>query len=145
MSTESLPGLTVERLHDNRIVVFTVHDMSPGTVELWANNVIEVTESRQAKDIYYVHDASHVPFAMTPHFRRHSERVTAAHPNAKGFVGIVLRQSLLLTVTRIIIENLVRRSQPGITSRIFFDRAQAVIWLESCIASQRQSVSSPLI
>ena len=133
MSTESLSGLTVEWLHDNQIVVFTVHDMSPRTVEVWANKVIEVTEARQAKGIFYVHDASLVPFAMTPHFRRHSERVTAAHPKAQGFVGIVLRQSLLLTVTRVIIENLVRRSQPGIASRIFFDRNDALVWLVDCL------------
>jgi hypothetical protein len=130
---ENSGGLTVEQFHDGRIVVFTVHDMSPATVETWANRVIEITDARQAKDIYYIHDASHVAFAMTPYFRRHSERVTAAHPEAKGYVGIILRESLLLKVTRVIIENMVKRSQPKIATRIFFDRTQALSWLEARI------------
>ncbi len=132
---ETYGGLTVEQLHDGQIVIFTVHDMSPATVEAWANKVIELTEARQAKNIHYIHDASHVAFSMTPHFRRHSERITAAHPDAEGYVGIILRESLLLKVTRIFIENLVKRSQPKITTRIFFDRSYALDWLTESIKS----------
>ena len=138
MDTETSGGLTVERLHDGQIVIFTVLDMTPETVERWANKVIEVTEARRAKDIFYIHDATHVAFAMTPHFRRHSERVTNAHPDAEGAVAIILRESLLLKVTRIIIENLVKRSQPKIATRIFFDRTQALNWLVQCMDNQRK-------
>jgi hypothetical protein len=135
---KSSSGLTVEQLHDGQIVIFTVHDMTPATVESWANNVIEMTDARQAKNIYYVHDASHVAFSMTPYFRRHSERIASAHPQAEGYVGIILRESLLLKVTRIIIENLVKRSQPKIATRIFFNRSEAVDWLKECLKNQHK-------
>jgi hypothetical protein len=132
---ETTSGLTVEQLHDGQIVIFTVHDMSPATVEAWANKVIEMTEARQAKHICYIHDASYVAFSMTPHFRRHSERIAAAHPDAEGHVAIILRESILLKLTRIFIENLVKRAQPKIATRIFFERGQALEWLTEYIKS----------
>lgn len=120
-------GVVVEYYHDNQIVVFEIPDMKRRTLDVWADLVIEMTQTRE-KSIYYLHYFVGA-YALTPYMTKKADYIQQKNPEGRGFIAIAFKESLLAKSILPFINRTVANRQPSITNKIFTDRDNALAWL----------------
>ena len=127
-------NVTIEWLDDEQIVIFSANDASRKTVDVWAENVIRVTNER-LHNVRYIHDLSHIGLSLSSYAQKKSKEVNAVHPDAKGFVAIIMPRNFTAQVLRFFINHEIVPSQPDIKLHVMFSRKEALEWLRGQIAS----------
>lgn len=119
--------VTVEFLEDD-IVIFSANSTTRKTVDTWAENVIRITSERRY-NVRYIHDLSHIGLSLSSYAQTKSKEVNAAHPDAKGFVVVIMPRNVAAQVLRFFINHQIAPSQPDIKIHVTFTRAEALEWL----------------
>lgn len=118
----------LEWLDNDQIVIFSATRPSRDTVDTWAEKVIEITDQYRYK-VRYIHDFSQSQVVLTPYAREKAKLVNDTHPDAKGYVAVILQRSILSQALRLFLNHDLLKRQPNITNRVFFNREDALDWL----------------
>ncbi len=118
----------LEWLDNDQIVIFSAPRPSRSTVDTWAEKVIEITDKYRHK-VRYIHDFSQSRVVLTPYAREKAKIVNSTHPDAKGYVAVILQRTVLSSALSLFLKQDLLRRQPNIINRIFFNREDALAWL----------------
>ncbi|MCC6975946.1 MAG: hypothetical protein IT322_18225 [Anaerolineae bacterium] len=125
---EQQSGLTIERLFEGQLVIFTLSDMKRETVDAWIDACLGEMRIclETGRLLRVIQDLSHPAANHTPYSQKRGSEVTEAYPELKGYVAFILESSVEATRTQMFI-----RSQPHRyrVRDVFFDRDEAIIWI----------------
>jgi hypothetical protein len=124
--------LSVEFLHNGKLVIFTVTSIHPSVITSWANKVKEVMTVFPAGKVYYnLHDYTQAnSFVTTPFLRQKSKENALLRPDLSAFTAICIPPSVLSHITRLFVQALPRHRDAKRERRIFFSRQEGLNWIE---------------
>lgn len=139
-----IPGLSVESLHDDAIVAYTLQSAQMATISAWSDLAVNKIKGWPKNRPYLaLHDLSNPgvgllyltavefdPFnvGVTPGGRNALRDLLAANPDWPVVLALVVSTSLSGRLTRLRITDVIE-DLPKITSRTFFKRSAAIEWL----------------
>jgi hypothetical protein len=124
-------GMTRIWLSDHRIAVYTIPDTRRETIDVWSATVIEMIEKWSPNQPYLVmYDFSSKNSALTPYVRHWSNILVERAGHLKGELVLILPNSLIAQVVRILLDRQYNVKKPGIRRKIFFTRAEGIAWLK---------------
>ena len=129
---------SIEKKHDGRIVIFTVTSIKRAVIDGWAAKMCEIMLAWDEQSIYLsLHDYSGADsFVTTPHLRRRSKENAALRPELNTRTAIVIPESMMAHVTRLFVQALPKTRHSERIRRIFFNRADALAWLEEALSEK---------
>ncbi|MCC7448600.1 MAG: hypothetical protein IT324_14365 [Anaerolineae bacterium] len=131
--------VTLEHLHDGRIQVFTLMDMSRESLDSWVAKIKEMTLSWPAdRSALLVNHFASKNAGMTPYFRAKMQELQRWQPNRTGYIAAIFPR----TVTTQMVSIFLAASRRNIQVRIFFNREDAVSWLENMLISGHVSLGN---
>lgn len=132
------PKVRREWLHNRHIVIYTVFDVSRTVVDVWAEAVIDLMEKWPPDRAYLaIYDVSNIP-SLTPYARKRAEdiaRVAANLAHIDGAYAVVLKRNFLSMIIRLFVLRDLPGQNPKFKRRVFFDRDEALAWLEEFLAT----------
>ena len=127
-------GITLERLHDGQILVFTITDVSRMTLDSWVNAIKSNTAGWRDDQKYFAlnhFDGKNV--SLTPYLRAKIEELADWRPAQRGCVAMVLPRTFFAKLMTLFLPAM--KSQ-NIQSRLFFTRDEGLAWLEKSLAKE---------
>ncbi len=123
--------VTLEHLHDDRIQVFTLTDMSRESLDSWVAKIKEITLNWPAdRSALLVNHFASKNAGMTPYFRAKMQELQRWQPNRTVYIADVFPRTVTTQMASIFLA-----ASRNIHVRIFFTREDAVSWLENMIIS----------
>jgi len=127
------PHVTLERLCGGRIKVLTVTSIDFETIDIWAETVNDLVRELAPGEPYLaVHDVSAPHLSLTPYIRRKAQEIFSAHPNAYGRIAVVVQRGVAGVMMQLFVNHLLR-VVTGRPLRVFFNREDALVWLEELL------------
>ena len=129
---------SIEKVHDGRIIIYTVTSIKREIIDAWAAKMREVMLAWDAQSTYLsLHDYSDAnSFVTTPHLRQRSKENAALRPELNTRTAIVIPESLMAHVTRLFVQALPKTRHAERLRRIFFNREDALAWLEEALSEK---------
>lgn len=126
---------TVEKIHDGRIVIYTVTSIKRAIIDAWAAKTREIMLDWDEQYTYLnLHDYSGADsFVTTPHLRQRSKENAALRPELNTRTAIIIPESFMAHVTRVFVQALPKSRHAERIRRIFFNRADGLAWLEESL------------
>jgi hypothetical protein len=130
------PGLSVERIVDGRIIVFTVRDVSRHLVDLWMQELESILSTWPADQPYYsLYDVNFPGGTLTPYVRTRVAEILKKYENLTGTTAIILPGSLLATVFQL----LLRATAWSKRKRRIFNRLEPGLkWLKESLEESKR-------
>jgi|GEM_PF-2170311 len=126
------PHVTQEWRHDGKMTIFTVTETDRKTVDAWMDAIYALIEGYKGQSRpLCLYDVSAPNATFTPYVRKKFEDQAASTTDEEAYLAIVFTRSIFFQVVRLFMERTVRRQHPSMHMRIFFDRQEAIEWLES--------------
>jgi hypothetical protein len=126
-------GLQVESLHDQQIRLYTFHDTRRDTWEAWYAFAAKIVDSEPDATHRYMQDFSNRQTAFTPATRGLAVAFSKKYGHISGYGAIVLQGTAFSRISRFFIEREVRKLYRNQEIRIFYNREEALAWLESTL------------
>lgn len=145
MSVEQVTSyLTREILLDGKIVLFTLYDISPETLEAWAEgNRSAITDWPAEQPFLNIQDFTPVKgLTITPAIREKVKVLTGLRKEQPGRTAIVLANRLTVIAVQTILGllTLMRRSKHVSRERkVFFSRDEAIQWVSGMLAEVQRT------
>ncbi len=139
MPVEQLtPYLTRELLQDGKIVLFTLYDISPQTLEAWAEgNKAAISDWPVDQPFLNIQDFTPVKgLTITPAIREKVKVLTGLRKEQPGRTAIVIASRLTVIAVQTILGllTLMRRSKHVSRERkVFFSREEAIEWVNGML------------
>ena len=140
---EKKAGVSVERLHEDRLWVITIDEFTNENIDSWVEHV-RTYQNRQAelgdatkRDLVY--DASKLPrVSMTSYLRRRSTELAKEDRPGTGRLAIVLSvPSMIRYIIDMFLSVVSRQYQPKLKSKLFADRQEAIAWVEEAFPEHK--------
>ena len=128
--------ITIEKLHQERLWVITLHDGSRKGVDMWEQAVRSyIAEFQNAPERYLVYDTSPIPnLGFTTYLQQRATVLAKDNRDAKGRVAIVLRlHATVLYFFDVFVRITGSRLQPNLEVKFFSQREPAVAWVEAAL------------
>ncbi len=127
-------GVTLERLHDGQILVFTITDVSRATLDTWVNTIKSITASHPAGQKYFaLNHFEGKNVSLTPYLRAKIQELAAWRPTQGGYIAAVLPKTFFAQLMTLFLPAMNRNN---IQSRLFFTRDEGLGWLEKSLAKE---------
>ena len=131
--TQLSENVTLQRLHDGKLLIFEVQDYSDDVVDVLIGVVHEhAAYCIEHKIPYLTMYCSDKFYPPTIYHRGKIEECGKSYPTLKGRDVVVVPASPLMALMRILIP-LLRFHQRGIERRIMRDREKAIAWLSELL------------
>jgi hypothetical protein len=128
------PNLFREWAYDRRIVIYTVRDMSRGTIDAWSRLILDTIEAwPTGQPFLAVFDLNFPEASLTPYIRDRLGEVMDSQHDLNGRTALVMRKGFLVSLAQIYLRN----RKPGKRERrIFFSREEGLAWLAQALEQQ---------
>ncbi len=127
---QPVPGLTIERLNDGRIVIVSADSADSEAIE--AGFEIVLTELKNWDDLtmpsLLMFDMSRV--MLTPFVRRKALELAEIRPDVTGRTAIIVSASTIGHLIRVFVNNTLGGSRER---RVFFSQEAGQVWLEELL------------
>ncbi len=142
---ELCPRLTLETLHDGKIWCFTfgrrprdAQDSPRTAIDIWVQSMKDQVKGLAYGEFWYrLHDFSQTDMNPTPYFIARLSEIAKYRPELRGHSAYVIPRNIFTQV----MWNLSHRLRPRhIQVRLFFDREEALRWLESRLDAAHAAV-----
>lgn len=150
LTVEVFPGVTYERLHDNRSIIYTVESARAAAFSAWSDTTLEILEAwPKDKPYLAVHDISHPGLGLLyctavqddifnicvlPQARERIEAMFDAYPDWKIALAVVVSSSLSGRLARLLFREDLPEAR--VQTKAFFYRDPAMNWLANFYDSQ---------
>ena len=130
--------VTLEWLHEGRIVVFTLGSVQREAVDTFIDTYMGILRNWSTSQTFLmVLVAQKTNIFITPYFRK---RLNEAIPLARsrklnGRMAVAVQKSPLLQVVRLFIKANYSKQRDTIEPELFFTREEALVWLEEMLES----------
>jgi hypothetical protein len=125
------PTVTLEWLADDRIPLFSVPNVSRGTIDTWIGMLAEMMKSWPPdRPFVMLHDISTKGAILTPYVRDRVKGLEAVNPSLKGRVALVLPKTFVVQLVKLYLRTAQRTD---VATEIFFDRETAQEWLKQVL------------
>ena len=131
-----MSGISLEKLHDDKLWVITVQIGDRSTVDAWEACVREYIETiPTSTERYLVYDTTSVlKFSFTSYLQNRATALAKDNRDATGRVGIVIN---LPATIRYLIDSYMKwigaRLQPNLIVKFHNDRDEAIAWVAEII------------
>lgn len=125
-------GVTVERLHNNKMWIITFTTLSREMIDIWVDHVRDYRTQQEGTQRYLVYDVSPIKnMGFTNYLRQRSKQLTEEDRDAVGRVAIVIAVNPMVRyLFQMFVEVISQRTQPNLGIKIFNDRHQGIDWVE---------------
>lgn len=129
------PGLTLERLHDDRLWIFAFEDenMSRELIDAWMNGITAYNQANiKSNERFLMYDFSRVSFLYTNrYFQEKLHQVAMQEPKAQGRCAFVLGKmgGSMRPALEFFTKFESRRLQPRLQTSCFISRDEALRWV----------------
>ena len=130
-------SVVIEKLHQDRLWVITLHDGSRRGVDAWEQAVRRyIAEFQNAPERYLVYDTSPIPnLGFTNYLQQRATVLAKDNRDATGRVAIVLRiHSTILYFFDAFVRITGSYIQPHLEVKFFSQREPAVEWVEAVLS-----------
>lgn len=128
-------GVTLNWLHDKKMMIFTVSDSHRATVDLFIDKYIALLRIWPPEQPFLIGLATlHDDASVTPYIRERTQAVidVAKERDITGRFALVLKRNFFLRLVRVFMQ--MNRQQGGpLETCIFFTQPEAVAWLEKAL------------
>lgn len=131
---EVAPGLTLEWLYENRIVVFTLSSAERPTIDAYVEWNIAVMRGWPKARPYLTMQAATPDFTLTPYMSRRALLIlnTFRELGLKGRNAVIIPHKRVAQILQLLIQ--ARRGLvPNLKARAFYDRDQGLTWLKELL------------
>jgi hypothetical protein len=146
---ELCPRLTLETAHGGKIFIFTFSKKTRSdqtssrlVIDTWVDTIKSYTCDLPAGSAWYrLTDFSQTDMNPSPYFVARLREISRYRPDLKGHSAFVIPRNLFTAA----ILNLSRRVRPKhVKVRLFFERGEALSWLESELQGAQTAKVQPL-
>ena len=139
---EFAPGCTIEWLGEGQICAMTLRTTARASFEAWAKRSSEIRQQWPADHpIFLLLDVADPQYGLTPFARSRAMEISRVRPELKTYIAIITSKSFSGQIVQIFVRS-VGALFPKLNMRIFFDRQEALAWLQKELATiQQASVS----
>lgn len=125
-----VPGLIVEKHHNDQITVVTIETNSRQMVDMWYDETVRNIESAPTGTPFFtLYDFTHKQAGFTNYGRQRIEEIIEKYPDITGYTAIILPNNILVRLFRYFVEPIIQRRQRHVVTRIFFEREVGLVWL----------------
>src|SRR5262249_20893910 len=134
---EFAPGCTIEWLGDGQICAMTLRTTARPSFEAWAKRSIEIRAGWPAdRPIFLLLDVADPQYGLTPFARSRAMEISRVRPELKTYISIITSKTFSGQIVQIFVRS-VGTLFPKLNMRIFFNRPEALAWLEKELAASR--------
>jgi hypothetical protein len=134
-------GCTLERRHDGQMVIFTISDVRPETLESYLTKGEQVVHDHpRDRPLYMLNDCSHPNVSLTPYFRERLNNMIEflKRENKTMYHAIVPPNTLFFRIFVLFMNMYSQRVRDvNMTQRAFANRTEALKWLEDLIQKEK--------
>jgi hypothetical protein len=128
------PGVTLERLAEGQIFVFTLSDVSRPTIDTWVAAVKNVTAGWPRHRPYFaLNHFAGKNVSLSPYLRAAIKDLATYRPAQSGFIAAVLPRTFFAQLMTLLLPAM---NRGNMISRIFFSREEALAWLEKALEKE---------
>jgi len=125
------PNVTQQWLHDRRMVIFTVQETDRKSVDAWVDAILQIIEDyKGGTRPLFLYDVSSSYATFTPYMRKKFEEQVNQTTDETAYLAFVFTNNFLQRLVKMFMMRTVSRQQPTLVFQIFFERQQAIEWLE---------------
>ena len=125
------PGLTLQWLHDGRVLVYTWTSISRQTVDIFSQVYMEILDTWPIKEpLYQLNDLRFEGFSFTPYLRNAVQQVIreSLKRGMTGRVANVMQPGLFMRGVQFFLR--ATALGPGVRAEIFANYVEAINWLD---------------
>ena len=127
-------GVTLERLHDGQIFVFTITDVSRPTLDTWVDTIKRLTaDSPEDRKYFALNHFEGKNVNLTPYLRAKIKELTDWRPAQGGYIAAVLPKTFFAQLMTLFLPAM---NRSNMQSRLFFTRGEALAWLEKVLEKE---------
>ena len=124
------PGVTIEWLHDKKIIVVTSHDTARTSVDSWMNRSADILQNWPSDRPYLCAiDASDPNVTRTPYSQGRLKELRTLRPDLKRYMALIPPKTYVMQLMQLSMKLPTSREE----MKIFFTRDEAIKWLQSKI------------
>lgn len=135
---EFVPGTTIESLYNNQIVVFTHHCFDDvEVIAAFYDKLLDMVQCwKISKPFVALYDSSRVGVHWTPYIRQRSHEFMDLTRGRKIITvsAVVMARNPLAQMVSLFVRSM-QRDRDNSDYRIFYDRTEALQWLEQWLLS----------
>ncbi|HRE47889.1 MAG TPA: hypothetical protein PLD47_09190 [Aggregatilineales bacterium] len=133
--------LTLERLHDGEILIFTFHaPPSKDAVDRWYDTIVDYVTIRNTTDRWLVYDLTKPGIeTLTPYGRQRLREAANKYPNATGRAAVIVPRNnpTFLLVRGFLLVNSIRQYRKLII-QMYNERENGLAWVLDGLQKRRQ-------
>jgi hypothetical protein len=136
---EIAPGILQEWLYDDRIVAFTIQNISRSSIDAYIEASLQIIRTWPKDRDYLVINTGSPRIIITPYLHRRAEELgyMATKRGLRGKNALVTPNKAANYIARLILREKNPYS-PQVTKRVFLDRQSALNWLYPGITPTNQ-------
>ncbi len=129
-----VPGVTLERLHDDQAFIFTISDISRVVIDAWAGKIKDLTRDwPDDRTFFAVNHFDGKRLNLTPYMRAKIQQLADWQPERRGYIAGVLPRTFFAQLMTLFLATMKRNNM---TTRFFFTREEALVWLETAMKKE---------
>jgi hypothetical protein len=132
-----VPGLTIDRAHDGKIICVTVANSTRQVIDAFVEFVKEMQQHRSADEIsYFLFDFTESPAGFhTPYGRARMDELLQWRTELVAYSAILLPKNFIVHIARAYLESIY---QDRLTHRLFSQREEGLAWLQDLVTSHER-------